>query len=235
MNIAVVIAHPDDAEYMVGGTIIKYARKGHRVTIIICTNGNIGHPTLSKEEIAKVRLKEAVEGANVMGADVINLNYDDEFLPDNKKSRLKILDALRKVAPNIVFTHHPNDFTNADHRVVSNIVIDMSYQQMAKNIETEHKETKSYPALYYIDIPAGIGFEPTDYVDITDVIELKKKALLKHESQKIWMNKLGASKDFIKSMKIQSAFRGLQFQCDYAEAFISMNKYPRTINKKILP
>jgi len=46
MNIAIVIAHPDDAEYLLRGTIIKYTNKGHKVTIIMCTNGrNICHST----------------------------------------------------------------------------------------------------------------------------------------------------------------------------------------------
>ena len=235
MNIAVVVAHPDDAEYMMGGTIIKYIKEGNEVTIIICTNGNVGHQSFPKEKVAKIRLEEAKESAKAMGANIINLEYDDEFLPDNKESRLKVLNALRKIRPDVVFTHHPNDFSNADHRVVSNIAIDMSYLQMAKNIKTQFKETESYAALYYIDIPGGIGFEPTDYVDITEEFKLKKKALSKHESQMVWMEKLGASKGFAKNMEIQSAFRGIQFQCEYAEAFISLNKYPRAVNRVLLP
>src|SRR5450830_932418 len=180
MNIAIVTAHPDDAEYLMGGTIIKYTNKGHKVTIIICTNGNIGHPTFPREKIAKIRIEEAEEGAKVMGAEVISLEYDDEFMPDTRESRLKVLNALRSIKPGVVFTLHPNDYSNADHRVVSNIAIDMSYLQMAKNIETKYNETDSYAALYYMDIPAGVGFEPTDYVDITDVFHKKKEALLKH-------------------------------------------------------
>jgi len=235
MNIAVVTAHPDDAEYLMGGTIIKYINKAHKVTIIICTNGNIGHPTLPKEEIERIRLEEAKEGAKVMGAKVISLGYDDEFMPDNRESRLKVVDALRSIKPDVVFTLHPNDYSNADHRVVSNIAIDMSYLQIAKNIETRHKETDSYAALYYMDILAGVGFEPTDYVDITDVFDKKKEALLKHKSQMTWMAKVGASEEFIKDMEIQAAFRGIQCQCRYAEAFVFVNKYPRAVKRDLLP
>jgi LmbE family N-acetylglucosaminyl deacetylase len=236
MNIAVVTAHPDDAEYLMGGTIIKYTNKGHKVTIIICTNGNVGHPTFPREKIAKIRLKEAEEGAKVMGAEIISLGYDDEFMPDTRESRLKVLNALRSIKPDVVFSLHPDDYSNADHRVVSNIVIDMSYLQVVKNIETKYNETDSYAALYYMDIPAGIGFEPTDYVDITDVFHKKKEALLKHKSQAAWMTKLGAvSEEFTRNMEIQSLFRGIQCQCQYAEAFIFLNKYPRAVSKNLLP
>lgn len=235
MNIVVVAAHPDDAEYMVGGTILRYSNMGHKVTIIICTNGNIGHPILGKEKIAKIRLREAIEGAKVLGSEIINLGYDDEFMPDNMEARLEVLNSLRKISPSVVFTHHPNDYTNADHRVISNIIIDMSYLQMFKNIKTDYKETVNYASLYFMDIPAGVGFDPTDYVDITEVFELKKKALLKHKSQKAWMSELKTGESFVKNMEIQSAFRGLQFQCKYAEAFICMDKYPRAVPRKLLP
>ena len=235
MNIAVVVAHPDDAEYMMGGTIIKYIGSGHKVTVIICTNGNAGPPIMSKEEIAKVRKNEAIEGAKIMGAEVIQFDYNDEFLPDNEQSRLAILNALRKADSQVVFTHHPDDLTNADHRVVSNIATDLSYMQMMKNIKTDQKETGSYAALYYIDIPAGVGFEPLEYVDITEVFEIKKEALLKHKSQMDWMKQLKTGGDFVKNMETQAAFRGLQHQCTYAEAFIGMNKYPRAIPESLLP
>lgn len=235
MNIAIVTAHPDDAECLMGGTIIKYVNKGHKVTIIICTNGNVGHPTFSREKIAKIRMKEAEESAKVMGTEVVNLDYDDEFMPDTRESRMKVLNALRNIKPDVVFTLHPNDYSNADHRVVSNIVLDVSYLQMVKGIKTKYKETDKYAALYYMDIPGGFGFEPTDYVDISDVIELKRKTLLKHKSQKAWMSKLGAGEDFIKNIEIQSAFRGMQFQCQYAEAFIFLNRYPRAVSKNLLP
>ena len=86
-----------------------------------------------------------------------------------------------------------------------------------------------------MDIPAGTRFEPTDYVDITDVFELKKKALSKHKSQKVWMSKVAEINDFIKNMEIQAAFRGIQYQCRYAEAFIAVNKYPRAVVKNLLP
>ena len=146
-----------------------------------------------------------------------------------------VLNALRSIKPSVVFTMHPKDYTNADHRVVSNITIDMSYLQSVKNIETEEKETEGYAALYYMDIPGGVEFEPTDYVDITDVFKLKVKALKKHESQKVMMAKIGKTRNFIENMAIMSAFRGLQNQCKFAEAFIAINKYPRAFNKNLLP
>ena len=67
MNIACVTAHPDDVELLCAGTMIKYIQKGHKVTIIIVTNGEIGSCDLSKEETIKTRYAEAKEGAGIIG------------------------------------------------------------------------------------------------------------------------------------------------------------------------
>ena len=86
----------------------------------------------------------------------------------------------------------------------------------------------------YIDIPGGANFEPNEFVDVSEVIEKKKKAFSFHDSQISWMKKIGAG-DVMKNMLIQSSFRGMQCGCDHAEAFISLNKYPRGRVKSYLP
>jgi len=83
MNIACVTAHPDDAEILCAGTMIKYIQKGHHVTFIIATNGEVGSPTLPNEEIAQIRYEEAKEGARIVGAELIWLGIPDEFLFNN--------------------------------------------------------------------------------------------------------------------------------------------------------
>ena len=107
---------------------------------------------------------EDICDVSILDANESNMN-EDEFIS-----------ALKKVNPDIVFTHHCNDISNADHRVISNIVLDMSFLIVAKNIITKHKETKKSPAFYYIDVPGGVNFEPNEFVDISDVIDEKKKS-----------------------------------------------------------
>ena len=52
MNILAVGAHPDDLEILCGGTLAKYAKLGHNVTMAVLTNGNVGHPEVEIEEMA---------------------------------------------------------------------------------------------------------------------------------------------------------------------------------------
>lgn len=234
MNIAIVTAHPDDAESIMGGTIIKYVKKGHKVTNIICTNGDQGSATMSREEIAKVRYKEALEGAKVMGIDVIWLGFHDQLLLDTEETRLTLLDALREVGPDIVFTLNPKDTTSSDHRVVAGLAMDMSFIISSNALKTKHPRVDKVPALYFMDTPGDVHFIPTEFVDISDVIELKKEALSKHKSQYEWMKSLKTG-DLTDSMEVVSRFRGFQCGVIYAEAFEPKNTHSRGRVNSLLP
>ena len=145
MNIACVTAHPDDAEILCAGTKIKYIQKGHRVTFIIATNGEVGSPTLPNEEIANIRYEEAKEGARIVGADLIWLGFPDEFLFDCRETRLAFLNALRKAEPDVVFTHY-HDYYNCDHNEVHKITNDVGIHLTIKNIPTETGSIKNKTA-----------------------------------------------------------------------------------------
>lgn len=232
-NIAIITAHPDDAELLCGGTIAKYTMKGHKVTIIIATNGEVGSPNHTKEEIADIRYNEAVKGAELIGAELIWLGYPDEFLFNSKETRLSFINALRQATPDIIFTHYP-DYYNCDHNTVSIIVNETSILSSVKNIETEYPPTKNNPYLYFMDTICCKGFEPEEFVDISDVIELKKEAVLVHKSQYTWL-KEWANIDYIDMMMTQAKLRGYQAGVKYAEAFIGVKTYPRVISRSLLP
>src|ERR1700691_928688 len=99
MNVLFVGAHPDDIEIFCGGTAALYARQGHNVFFCVSTNGNVGSATLPPKEIAAIRHKEALNGAAVIGATLIWLDFDDEFLFDTRESRLAFIEAFRQAKP----------------------------------------------------------------------------------------------------------------------------------------
>ena len=59
MKVMAFEAHPDDIEHFCAGTLAKYKAAGHDVAIVCVTNGEVGSPTLPREEIAAVRKEEA--------------------------------------------------------------------------------------------------------------------------------------------------------------------------------
>jgi LmbE family N-acetylglucosaminyl deacetylase len=233
MKIAAVAAHPDDIELLCAGTMIRYIQKGHKVTFIIATNGEVGSQTLPNKEIAEIRYNEAVNSAKIIGADLIWLGFPDEFLFNNPETRLAFLNALRKAEAEVVFTHYP-DYYNCDHNAVSTITNEVGILQSVKNIKTEFTPTPENPYLYFMDTLCCKCFEPEEFVDITDVFEIKKEALLAHNSQNAWLK--GHSKiDCLDMMTTQSKIRGYQSGVKYAEAFIGVKTYPRVTAKSFLP
>jgi len=109
MRVLAIGAHPDDVEFQIGGTLAKYSKRGDEVYIAVATNGNIGSFRMSKEEIAKVRRGEAQNAADLIGAHLIWMDFDDEFLMDSRESRLKFIDAVRVAKPDVVFAHEPHN------------------------------------------------------------------------------------------------------------------------------
>src|SRR5690606_11250778 len=108
MNILFFGAHPDDMEILCGGTILECIARGHTVWMAVATNGNVGSPTLSKNEIAAVRKREAEEAAAVLGAaGLIWMDENDEFLFDDERTRLKFVDAIRQARADVIVTHNP--------------------------------------------------------------------------------------------------------------------------------
>jgi LmbE family N-acetylglucosaminyl deacetylase len=233
MNITAITAHPDDVELLCAGTMIKYIQKGHKVTFIIATNGEVGSPNLSNKEIAEIRYEEALEGAKIVGADLIWLGYPDEFLFNTKETRITFLNALRKSEAEVVFTHYV-DYYNCDHNAVSIITNEVGILQNVNNIPTEYPPTAINPYLYFMDTLCCSGFDPEEFVDITDVFEIKKKALMAHKSQYEWL-KSHSKVDYIDMMTTQAKIRGYQSGVKYAEAFKNVKTYPRVIAKSLLP
>ena len=233
MRVLFVGAHPDDIEQYAGGTAALYAKMGAKLFFCVATNGNIGSPTMSREEIAKIRREEALKAAAVVGAELIWLDFDDEFLFDDKPTRLAFIEAFRQADPDVVFCHWADDY-NIDHSTSSKIVDACLHMASIPLIKTASRPTTKIPQLYFMDTQAGIGFEPEVYVDTTSVFETKVEMFEKHASQCQWMDYLFES-DMRRSLEIQDSFRGFQAGCRYAEAFRTSNRWGRTVTRHNLP
>ena len=153
MNVLFVGAHPDDIETYCGGTAARYAQQGDKIFFCVATSGNIGSSTLSKDEIAAVRRQEAANGAKVVGAELIWLNFDDEFLLDSVESRHAFIEAFRIAQPDVVFCHWREDY-NPDHSISGMLVDECVMMASIPNIKTASKPTCKTPHVYFMDTPA---------------------------------------------------------------------------------
>jgi LmbE family N-acetylglucosaminyl deacetylase len=209
MKIVVAGAHPDDPETACGGLMALHSTLGHEVVSVYLTRGEAGIEGKSYEESARIRTAEALNACNILKVRPEFIGQIDGNCEITKERYSQFLDFFRKEEPDIILTHWPID-SHRDHRICSILVYDAWLNLGRKS------------ALYYFECMSGVqtqNFAPTDYIDITSVVKQKHKACFAHVSQKIE----DTYKDHHGKMEM---FRGMEFGCDYAEAFVQHVKSP---------
>jgi LmbE family N-acetylglucosaminyl deacetylase len=173
LKVVCVGGHPDDPESGCGGTLARFTTAGHAVTIIYLTRGEAGIPGKSHGDAADIRTREALEACKILGTKPIFAGQIDGDSIMNNEWVKKLQTILEEQKPDIVFTHWPID-SHKDHQIASLLTIQCW-------IRTEKKFD-----LYFFEVCTGeqtMVFKPTDYVDISETKEQKKKAVYCHVSQ----------------------------------------------------
>lgn len=235
MNILAIGCHPDDLEIGCGGTLAKYVKQGHKVVMCHVANGDMGHAIIMPPELREIRTKEAENGGAVLGVtEVINIDVGDLKVDScNSETTKKIINVIRYVEPDLIITHSPVDYMR-DHLEVNRLVFDASFSSSVPHMPTTSPAFGSIVPIYYMDTLAGVNFLPTEYVDISETIEQKIKAVDCHQSQVKWMKDHDGI-DFLDFVRTVSKFRGLQCSVPYAEGFTACMTWPRVPVKRLLP
>src|SRR5262245_2649679 len=106
-----VLAHPDDAEFLCTGTLLRLVReKGWTAHIATMTAGDCGSAELSAEEISRIRRAEGERAAALVPARYHCLEELDLQVFYNERTLEKVTRLLREVRPRIVLTHSPSDY-----------------------------------------------------------------------------------------------------------------------------
>lgn len=186
-SILVLFAHPDDAEFICGGTVAKLVRGGNEVTYVSATDGNRGmHTTdVTPEMMARVRRREMQAAAEVLGVrDVVFLGYEDGRLKEARDLVGDFMRAIRKIRPHILLTFdawRPYEL-HPDHRAVGFAAAEAGFLADTPWYYAEHvvENLDPYkPREIYLFAPG----EPNYWVDIADTIQLKIEAIKCHASQ----------------------------------------------------
>jgi len=233
MKVLAIGAHPDDVELLCAGTIAKFVKQGHEVFICHACNGNKGSNVYESDELAKMRRKEAIASAGIIGAKSITMDIPDGELVADLDTRIKTIDALRQADPDLVITQSPRDY-HSDHLNISKLVFEAVYLASLPLWKTDHPPCSKLPFLYYMDTIAGINFVPDEYVDITDTIDTKIEMMMKMQSQLGWLKDMHNcdAGEFIRAV---AQFRGFQSNVRYAEAFCQQKMYPQGLTERVLP
>jgi LmbE family N-acetylglucosaminyl deacetylase len=228
------MAHPDDAEFLCAGTLVRLAEAGWEIHMATLTPGDCGTVGESSWGISARRVEEARQAASLLGATYHCLDERDGLVVYDKPTLRKCIDIFRCVAPSLVFTHAAKDYM-MDHEMASLLVRAASFVYAAPNAsEIPRREGSCVPYLYYCDPvegidPLGNPVEPTTVVDISEQLEKKTVMLACHASQREWLRAHHGNDEYLDSMKRLSAMRGVPVGVPAAEAFVQHrgHAYPR--------
>lgn len=222
-----VLAHPDDAEFLCAGTLIRLAReKGWAVHIASMTPGDCGSAELPADEIAAVRRGEGARAAAVIGATYHCLEERDLRVVYGEGPLEMVVRLVRKVRPSVLITHSPADYM-LDHEMTSAITRAAGFACAVPNFQADRgmpAPLDHIPHLYYCDPvegkdPLGRAVEPTFRIDISGVIETKAEMLAAHASQRDWLMKQHGMDHYVQAMRDWSAHRGKEAGVAFAEGF----------------
>jgi LmbE family N-acetylglucosaminyl deacetylase len=234
MRVLAVGAHPDDLEILCGGTLARYVQEGHEVVMCHATLGNRGSFEHTSDEIAQIRVGEARHAAELAGAEHTTLGFTDgEVNASDRDQRTAVIDLVRAMRPDVILTHSPNDYMS-DHNEVSRLVFDCSFHATLPLLETRKPHHDSVTPIYFLDTVMGLGFHPTEYVDVTATMETKVAMLEAHKSQLTWLLD-HAGIDVVDQMRAATRFRGLQCGVVYAEGFAPCLTWLRGTTRRLLP
>lgn len=233
-TVLAITCHPDDMEVACAGTLLKCKKRGDRVVVCHLSSGNLGHVIIPPEELIPMRAKEAETSGKLAGFEVIYGGFNDlDIYDNNKEARDKVVEVIKTVKPDFIITHDPNDYM-PDHTAVSRLVFDASFAATLPNYASKADGAARLVPIYYMDTLAGVNFNPTEYVDVTDEIDKKIDMLNCHESQIVWMRDHDHI-DFPDMVKTCSKYRGFQSGCEYAEAYRMCQVYLKGTTKRYLP
>jgi LmbE family N-acetylglucosaminyl deacetylase len=201
MRILAIGAHPDDIEFGCGGTLIKYARQGHEIFLLVMTEGTGGGD-------GAIRRREQEESARIIRTRKLFWGgYPDTAIFLDRNLIQRVEEVIWEVRPSFIFVHYHDD-THQDHR------------NLATSTITATRYTRN--VLFY-EGPTTQNFSPSVFVDVNGVLEDKIATLEAHASQVGKTNIEGLS--IVDIARASAHFRGIQGRVRNAEGFVPLRLF----------
>lgn len=179
-----IAAHPDDVEFYCGGTVVKMARRGVVVDLVLATSGDKGarDTTKSRAKVARIREREQETAAEILGIKRVQfLRNPDAELVENLELREEFVREIRLTKPDVLLTFDPNVpyRYHPDHRVVGRVALDAAWPSARDALTFPDAGPPHETAEVWCFASPNSTFE----VDVRDVLNTKIDARLAHPSQ----------------------------------------------------
>jgi LmbE family N-acetylglucosaminyl deacetylase len=218
--------HPDDIEFMMGGTLLLLKDMGCDLHYMTLANGSCGTTELSIEEIVRIRRAESQRASKLLGAAYHESLVNDIEVLYTQDLLRRVTAIIRRIKPDIMLIPSPEDYME-DHMNTSRIAVSAAFCRGIPNYFSIPPEppTQQDVTLYHA-LPYGLTdglrrqITPDFYVDITSVIDHKEKMLACHESQKKWLDVSQGLDSYLITMREMSGEVGrMSGTSNYAEGW----------------
>ena len=184
----VIVAHPDDAEFLCGGTVARWCSEGWTVDYVLTTSGDMGSKEegMTRKKLLAIREKEQRAAAKALGVrDCTFLRYPDGYVEDTVELRGKLVREIRRLKPDLVVTWDPfrRGFNHRDHRLTGQAALDAVYP-LARNPLGYPEHLQEGLEVHRVNEVLLAGTDQPDYfVDVSKFLGKKIDALREHKSQ----------------------------------------------------
>jgi len=234
-----LMAHPDDAELLCGGTLALLAKHGWRIHVATATPGDCGSTSLKPEAIAAIRRQEARSAVAILGGQFHCLERRDLQVRYDGDTLVAACGLLREVRPRLVITHSPSDYM-LDHEQISLVARAAAFSAPIPNAPASPgypahtagnqpgalgaRPLGAIPHLYYADPIEGkdaLGDPvfPRLLIDISTTLDTKLAMLACHASQREWLRSHHGVDEYLDTARRWSRERGALAGVAYAEGY----------------
>jgi len=220
----IVSAHSADFVWRAAGAIALYAKRGYRVVVVCLSYGERGEsaklwrlPGMTLAKVKTDRHGEAQRAAELLGGELVVFDAGDYPMRLTDEHLYRLADLYRELHPEFVLTHSLADPYNFDHPLAARIAQEARIVAQAHGHKPGEKVLGAPPVFQFEPHQTEqCGWKPDVFLDITEVWELKKKAMEMLAAQEhLW--------DYYTRVAlqrgVQAARNSGQLDIKYAEAF----------------
>lgn len=184
-SVLVIGAHAADFVWRAAGALARASASGAQAKVVALSYGERGEsgelwkePGQTIENVKRIRHEQAELAAAAVGAEFMCLDLGDYPLEVGREQLEQLGQVVRDMEPDVILTHTLLDPVNPDHPVACNAASAARQLAAGAGVASAFKTIKP-PALYHFEPhqPELSGFVPNTFLDITDVYEMKQKAM----------------------------------------------------------
>jgi bacillithiol biosynthesis deacetylase BshB1 len=217
IDMLAVMAHPDDAELLCAGALLRAADAGRATGVLDLSGGERG-----SWGDAALREREAATASRVLGlAARRTAGLPDGALSNSAETRVVVASIVRELRPRVVLLHWP-EARHPDHRAAAELGRDACFLAGVRNAAIDGEPFRPHKLIHCLTY-AEHAPKPTFVLDISDVMERKLNAIFAYASQfegKTAMGDVyGGGRPLREQILAQHAYYGSWIRSAYGEPY----------------